>query len=82
MPDTFGAIVEYSTSTRASSVSTTEEGKNISFKTLIRNFTKSITDLRDDLLKKHKIDINDFIVGNYTSDILNKLEKDIIKLIE
>jgi ankyrin repeat protein len=56
--------------------------KNISFKTLIRNFTKSITDLRDDLLKKHKIDINDFIVGNYTSDILNKLEKDIIKLIE
>ena len=56
--------------------------KNMSFKVLIRNFTKHITDLRDDLLKKNGIDINDFIVGNYTNNILNKLEKDIIEYID
>lgn len=55
--------------------------KNMSFKTTIRNFTKPITDLRDDLLKKNNIDINDFIVGNYTNNILIQIEKDIIKLL-
>ena len=48
-----------------------------SFKTIIRNFSKKITDIRDSYLKKVDIDINDWIVGNYTEDILNKLEKDI-----
>ena len=56
--------------------------QNISFKTLIRNFSKNITDIRDDFLKSYDIDINDFIVGNYNDTILNKLEKDIIKYIK
>jgi ankyrin repeat protein len=52
--------------------------QNIDFKTIIRNFSKNITDIRDDFLKSYKLDINDFIVGNYDDNILNKLEKDII----
>jgi len=51
---------------------------NQSFKTIIRNFSKKITQNRDIYLKKINIDINDWIVGNYTQNKLNKLEKDII----
>jgi ankyrin repeat protein len=50
---------------------------NQSFKSIIRNFSKKITQNRDIYLKKINIDINDWIVGNYTQDKLNKLEKDI-----
>jgi ankyrin repeat protein len=50
---------------------------NQSFKTIIRNFSKKITQNRDIYLKKINIDINDWIVGNYTQDKLDKLEKDI-----
>lgn len=51
---------------------------NKSFKLLIRNFSKKITNLRDSFLLKYKIDINDWIVQNYTSDILKNIEKDIL----
>lgn len=54
---------------------------NQSFKTIIRNFSKKITQLRDGYFKKYSIDINDWVVSNYTPDILNKLEKDIFKSI-
>ena len=50
---------------------------NISFKSIIRNFSKKITDIRDSYFKKYQIDINDWILGNYDEDILNNLEKDI-----
>jgi hypothetical protein len=50
-----------------------------SFKTIIRNFSKKITDIRDVYLKKVDIDINDWVVGNYTEDMLTRLEKDIFK---
>jgi ankyrin repeat protein len=52
---------------------------NQSFKTIIRNFSKKITENRDSYLKKYSIDINDWIIGNYTIDTLDKLEKDIFK---
>ena len=55
---------------------------NQSFKNIIRNFSNKITRVRDDYLKKYNIDINDWIVGNYSDDILNKLEKDILKNIK
>ena len=55
--------------------------QNIDFKTIIRNFSKNITDIRDDFLQSYKLDINDFIVGNYDDIILNKLEKDIINYV-
>jgi len=50
---------------------------NLSFKTIIRNFSRKITVIRDTYLNKINIDINDWIVGNYTIEKLNKLEKDI-----
>jgi ankyrin repeat protein len=54
---------------------------NMSFKTLIRNFSSKITDIRDLFLKKYKIDINDWILENYDIEILNNLEKDILRKI-
>lgn len=50
---------------------------NKSFKTIIRNFSKNITEIRDNNLKKYNLDINDWITGNYTEEILNNIEKDI-----
>ena len=55
--------------------------KNIKFKNLIRNYSKNITDLRDNYLKKYDIDINDWINDEYTEEIINDLEKDIIQLV-
>ena len=55
--------------------------ENISFKNVIRNFSKKITEIRDSYLKKYSIDINDWILGNYDQEILNKIEKDIFKII-
>jgi len=55
--------------------------KNLNFKTVIRNFSKRISDMRDDFIIKYNLDINDIMVGNYSEDILNKLEKDIINTI-
>jgi ankyrin repeat protein len=56
--------------------------KNIKFKTTIRNFSKNITDIRDNYLKKYKIDINDWILGNYNNNIIKDLEKDIYLLVQ
>ena len=53
---------------------------NKSFKKIIRNFSKNIVILRDDILKKYNIDINDWINNNYTQDIIDNIEKDIISL--
>ena len=55
---------------------------NQSFKYIIRNFSKKITQIRDTYLKKYNIDINDWVVNNYSPDILDKLEKDIFKTIK
>jgi hypothetical protein len=55
---------------------------NNDFKKVIRNFSKNITDLRDEFFKSYNIDINDFIVGNYDINILNRLEKDIFNYIK
>jgi hypothetical protein len=55
--------------------------ENISFKSIIRNFSKKITEIRDSYFKKYLIDINDWILGNYDEEILNKLEKDIFKIL-
>ena len=52
--------------------------KNLSFKNLIRQFSYYIVELRDSNLKKYKIDINDWMVGNVTLETINLLEKDIL----
>ena len=53
---------------------------NYNFKTIIRNFSSNIVDLRDEYLKKLNLDINDWITNNYDDEILIKLEKEILKL--
>ena len=52
-----------------------------SFKSLIRNFSKNISEYRDDFLKKVGLDINLWIQSNYTEVELIKLEKLIIDLL-
>jgi len=54
--------------------------ENKSFKNIIRNFSQNIVNLRDKYLKKYNLDINDWLTGNYTETILNKLEQDLIAL--
>ena len=53
----------------------------LNFKTLIRNFSKKITDIRDKYLEKYNLDINDWIVENFDINIIYKLEKDILSII-
>ena len=55
--------------------------ENKSFRTLIRNFSYYITELRDDTLKSFNIDINDWIVNSIDDVVINNLEKKIFKLI-
>jgi ankyrin repeat protein len=52
--------------------------ENLSFKSIIRNFSKKITNFRDTFLKKYNLDINDWIVSNYDDELLHKLEIDIL----
>ena len=51
---------------------------NQGFKNIIRNFSNSITKIRDSYLNKYKIDINDWVVQNFDLNIINKIEKDIL----
>lgn len=53
---------------------------NKNFKIIIRNFSKNIVVLRDDMLKKYNININDWMNNNYTQEIVDNIEKDIIEL--
>ena len=55
------------------------EGK--SFKNLIRNFSKNISEYRDKHLKKVDLDINLWVLSNYTTKQFEDLEKIIISLI-
>jgi len=55
---------------------------NKSFKSIIRNFSKRITQLRDTYLQKYNLDINDWVVGNYSNEILDNLEKEVFNNIK
>jgi ankyrin repeat protein len=48
----------------------------------IRNYSFNITKLRDEILKKNNIDINDWLNGNYTQKILDNIEKDTFNIIK
>ena len=54
---------------------------NKSFKKLIRNFSMNIVKLRDEYLSKYKINIDDWMVGNYDEDIINNIEKNVLEKI-
>jgi len=55
--------------------------KGYSFKTLIRNYTTKIIDIRDKLLGKIGIDINQWINNDFTSDQLTNLNSNIAEVI-
>ena len=58
--------------------------KKIYFRSIIRSYTKHITDIRDDILSKVKLDINKWLNDNYSEEQWNKflilLIKEINKL--
>lgn len=51
--------------------------KNISFKRMIRNYSVDIVNMRDEILKKANIDINDWINDQYNDDQFNTILKEI-----
>ena len=51
----------------------TIRSKNISFRTIIRNFSKNVVDIRDKLLNDAGLDINKWYNNNYTNDEWDKL---------
>lgn len=55
--------------------------KNISFKDMIRNYSKDIIEMRDMLLSKANIDINDWLNEQYNNDQLSTIIKEIKKSI-
>jgi ankyrin repeat protein len=52
---------------------------NLSFKNIIRNFSKLITDYRDTIFTKINIDINLWLTDQYTNDDLLKMQQYIIE---
>ena len=54
--------------------------QNISFRNLIRNYSKDITKTRDEILSDAGININDWLNDNYTKDQLDKIIKKITEL--
>lgn len=52
---------------------------NLSFKAVIRNFSKNITDVRDELLEEVDLDINKWIQGKYDDKAIKQLENIILK---
>ncbi len=54
---------------------------NVSFKTLIRNYSVNITKMRDEVLSKAKININHWINDQYTEEQFNLIIKEIIGLL-
>ena len=47
---------------------------NLSFKNIIRNFSKEITDHRDSILMQFNLDINNYLNNQYDLDDLRKIE--------
>jgi len=46
---------------------------NISFKNLIRNFSKDLTDIRDNILNQANMDINDYVNDKYDMSNIDKI---------
>jgi hypothetical protein len=47
--------------------------QNISVKNMIRNYAKNCIEIRDKILSKAGLDINDWINGDYTDDQITKV---------
>ena len=44
---------------------------NIPFRNMIRNYSTAVTTIRDNILKKANMDINDWLNDNYTQEQLD-----------
>lgn len=55
--------------------------KNVSFKSIVRNYSINITDIRDTILKKANLNINSWINDNYTEEQISIVTQEITKLI-
>jgi ankyrin repeat protein len=55
--------------------------QNLSFRSIIRNFTQLTTNIRDNLLQQNNIDINDWINNNVTKELINNVHNNIKKII-
>lgn len=55
--------------------------ENISFKNVIRNFSKKISNMRDDFIKKYDLSINDFIFKSIDNNTFKNIEKKIYELL-
>jgi hypothetical protein len=51
------------------------KSQNISFKNMIRNYSNDIVTIRDNILNKSKMDINDWINDQYTNEQINSVLK-------
>ena len=58
------------------------KGENISFKHMIRDYTKNITDIRDKYLKKVGLDINNWLNDDFDDTQLDKFNVILTELIE
>jgi len=63
----------------------TIKSQNISFKNLIRNYAKNILDIRDKILNKADLDINDWLNDQYTEHqidiVLKELTREVTNLL-
>lgn len=50
---------------------------NITIRQLIRNYSKNITDIRDNYLNKYNLNINDWLNDNYDKKIFDKIIKEL-----
>lgn len=57
----------------------TIKSQNISFKNLIRNYAKNILDIRDKILNKANLDINDWLNDQYTEHQIDIVLKELTK---
>ena len=53
--------------------------QNKSFKTIIRNFSKNISSIRDDMLKKYNVNINQWMNNTFDKSILKNFESEILE---
>lgn len=73
--------IDLSSSQLVNKLIITIKKNNLSFRNIIRNFTKFITNIRDDLLKQNNIDINDWINNNVSNEIIEQINNNIKELI-
>lgn len=55
---------------------------NKSFKNLIRNYSQKVINIRDDILKKYSLSIDDWMISNYNDNDIENISNDVLELIQ